>query len=116
MIKELNQANEQTKNEMELKAKKLAKMKELEQRKGIFSKRMLLLDLEEKPWEYEGKNGLSYKAHFDGGEVVVKHKISENIFRNSQDLVLCDVNVFFKLVVNKVSSFDVEILRIEEAV
>lgn len=116
MSKELNQADEQTKKEMELKAKKIAKMKELEQRRGIFSKRMLLLDLEEKPWQFEDKSGVSYKAHFDGGEVTIKHKISENIFNSSKSLILCDVDMIFKLVANKVGGFDVEILRLEEVV
>ena len=116
MSKELNQASEQTTKEMDLKAKKLAKMKELEQIKGIFCKKMLLLDLEEKPWQFEDKTGTSYKAHFDGGEVTIKHKISENIFNAAQALILCDVNIVFRLVANKVGSFDVEILRLEEAV
>lgn len=116
MSKELNQASEQTTKEMDLAAKKLAKRKELEARNGIFCKKMLLLDLEGKDWQFEDKTGTSYKAHFDGGAVTIKHKISEAIFNSSQEFVLCDVNVFFKLVVNKVSSFDVEIIRIEEAV
>lgn len=116
MSKELNQASEQTKKDMDLASKKLEKMKELEVRRGIFSKRLLLLDLEEKPWEFEGKTGVSYKAHFDGGAVTIKQKISENIYNSSQELILCEVNMIFKLSINKLGSYEVEILRLEEAV